>query len=178
MRQYYRNKETTEERILSSNISNGIILSTYCEESGREWGGHSSNKLFVTKEQLDNEWVPFNFAVTVTSDGMAKEAVVKMFKHMMNELHQYGILEDGRDEMYAIEDAANAIELALFGDAKDENHLRQHISNAVKSSTPEDYADEILFSDGDQFFYLLHHLKDSINEMVNTLTKGTTDGSK
>ena len=134
-------------------------------------GGYGSQKVFVTVNELETLWTPFVFNVSSTNDEGQKKAVVRMFTKMMEELHQYGILEDYRDEMYSIAREGDAVNLALFGDAKTTGELEQQIRSNLRNNVPEDYADELNHSDGDQFFYLLHHLKDPINEMVNTLTK-------
>jgi hypothetical protein len=87
---YYRNKATGKEKILYTSISNGIILTDFTEE------GHplanSSMKLFVTKDDLNENWERFEFSPKLDPSEEEIKFLSKIIKHLFKELENRGMM--------------------------------------------------------------------------------------
>lgn len=164
MRGYYRNKETKEERIQTDTLKDGVVLNEISDDSGIPMG-NSYYKIFVLEEDLKTHWEKFEWQTKLPEDKQRQEAIVKVFRTLMSQLDNYGILED-EEYMTDMEYECHLIEDAFFGEYKSKDEFHRSITRAVKQEFNEEMADEITFSESVTFFSMLYDIRNEVREAL------------
>lgn len=90
MGRYFRNKNTSVEKIHYGDISNGVLLTDFTEK------GHAlSNsymQLFVTDEELIVNWEPFVFSPKLNPSEEDLKAMVGIARKLLYEMNNYGLM--------------------------------------------------------------------------------------
>jgi hypothetical protein len=90
MSQYYRHKETKDERVKYGEVSNGLILTQFTKEG--HGLGNSHYKLFVTQEQFKTDWEEFEFSPRIDQSEKDHKMLVKIINEHLEEMDNYGLM--------------------------------------------------------------------------------------
>lgn len=90
-RKYYEKTSTGAKYTTYNTISNGIILTKFCEKTGTPYG-NSEYQFFVTKFDLDKDFKPFEFKLE-TSEAMNR-IIASHLHEIVLQMNNYGIAED------------------------------------------------------------------------------------
>lgn len=164
MRKYYKHKESNKEFVKYESIQEGVLL-TSISEGGLPLG-NSHYKFFVRSEDLKMDYDEFEFQVPVPEGEEKKDKVIVMLRTMFEQLNNYGQFEDAYDEARDLEYDLKLIEDAIYGEFKDKSAYESYIERRIKETYPEDYADDVCFSEATAFFHWVYEVRNQVRAVL------------
>ena len=164
MKVYYRRKSDKKEFKKHEQITNGVILKLIDNKTGDVIG----DKIFVNFNSFRNEYEAFTFEVKKPTNKITKEKIKKLMIKIVNTLPEYGINEDAEwvTDLYY---KCDAIDEALFGNYKDRKNFEKSLNQSIRSTFPENIADEIIYSDSIDIYCVMYDLRNEIYDLLNFL---------
>lgn len=130
MRNYIQNTNTSEKYLIDEKINGGIVVGTFCEETGIPQGSlynDYSTKYFIPEEEL-SQWAPYNFKPAQDRDSVVSQVIVDLARALVTKILSEGEywpeLESYQDEIDEVYNHANLYYEVLFGEEIDKLILK------------------------------------------------------
>jgi hypothetical protein len=154
-------------RLLDYEISNGVLLGKFNEENGL-FGGGSDNIIFVDTVDLKNYWTLTTFEVKTAVSVEAQKSMMSALKKMIHQLGSYGVVDGEIEDFETVESDCHILKDILFSDMFEYSaDLESYIERRVKESFPADFADEVLFGQATNMYYVVYEVRNEFRALLN-----------